>query len=135
MPTVSISRRALTLPRPGSDSSTESTFIFPTVSLESAVVEELRQGDRTQLELLLHFGPLTADLGCLGQGGLALFGRECGRLRHGRDDSASEGPVTSLLTPDPADSGPARADRPRPAEARAESGDTRRPSDCSILVR
>ena len=51
--------------------------------------EELRQGDGTEFELLFDLGPLTADLGCLGQGGLALFGRECGRLRHGRDDSAS----------------------------------------------
>ena len=36
MPTSSISRRALTLPTPGSDSSTETTFILPTVSSRSA---------------------------------------------------------------------------------------------------
>ncbi len=38
MPTASIRRRAFTLPRPGNDSRTERTFIFPTVSLESAVL-------------------------------------------------------------------------------------------------
>ena len=43
IPTESINRRALTFPNPGSDSRTESTFIFPTVSLESAV---LRSSER-----------------------------------------------------------------------------------------
>ena len=51
--------------------------------------EELRQVDRAQLQLLLDLGPLAADLGGLGQCGLALFGRECRRLRHGGNDSAS----------------------------------------------
>ena len=37
IPTCSMSRRALTLPSPGSDSSTDWTFIFPTVSSESAL--------------------------------------------------------------------------------------------------
>src|ERR1019366_4531585 len=51
--------------------------------------EELAEIDRTELQLLLDLGPLAADLGGLGQCGLALFGREWRRLRHGRNDSAS----------------------------------------------
>ncbi len=51
--------------------------------------QELRQVDRAELELLFDLGPLAADSGGLGQCGLALFGRECWRLRHDRNDSAS----------------------------------------------
>ncbi len=51
--------------------------------------EELRKVDRADLQLLFDLGPLTADAGGLGQSGLALFGCECRRLWHGRNDSAS----------------------------------------------
>ena len=44
MPISSMVRRALTLPTPGSDSSTATTFILPTMSSPSACVEQLAAG-------------------------------------------------------------------------------------------
>src|SRR6185312_3561204 len=47
--------------------------------------EKVRQGKRAHLELVLHLGPLTANLGSLFECSGALLGSECWRLRHGRD--------------------------------------------------
>ena len=95
------------------------------------MVEELGQGDRPELELLFDLGPLTADLGGLGQCGLALFGRECRRLRHGRDDSASAGPGHASR------SGPGdREARARPdGTGRRRPGATRRRRDAQYWIR
>src|SRR5580700_9186061 len=50
--------------------------------------EKLRQGDGPHLELLLHLGPLAADLGGLVQRRLALLRGQCRRLRHAGHHSA-----------------------------------------------
>src|SRR5579863_3389875 len=50
--------------------------------------EKLGKGDGPHLQLLLHLGPLAADLGGLVQRRLALLRGECGRLRHAGHHSA-----------------------------------------------
>ena len=74
----------MTLPVPGSDSRTASTFILPTISSDSALDEQLLQGDSTALQMVLDLGALAARPGRLLERRLALLGREARRLGHGR---------------------------------------------------
>ena len=48
------------------------------------------------LELLLHLGPLAANLGGLFECSGALLGGECGRLRHGETIAPRPGPFTPI---------------------------------------
>ena len=80
MPMSSMILRALTLPTPGSDSSSETTLSLPTV--ESVEAQCLGERDRAELELVLQLGASGAGLGGLGQRGGPLFGRQLGRCCH-----------------------------------------------------
>ena len=81
MPMSSMILRALTLPTPGSDSSSETTLSLPTV--ESPLVERLGERQRTHLQLGLQLGASGASLGRLGERSGTLFGGERRGCCHG----------------------------------------------------
>ena len=73
--------RALTLPTPGSDSSSDTTLSLPT--LASSDVERLGEGQRAHLQPGLDLGPGSTGLGGLRQCSGSLLGSQLRRCCHG----------------------------------------------------
>ena len=88
-----MSRRARTLPTPGSDSSTLTTFSLARISSRSPWSNS-SGGERAHLELLLHLGPPAARDGRLLERGLTLLGGERGRERHRGQPPEDDGPCS-----------------------------------------
>ena len=102
MPTVSIRRRAFTLPRPGQGlEHRDHLHLADGLVGVRLASRSSRQGQAAHLELVLHLGPLTANLGSLFECSGALLGSECGRLRHGETIAPRPGAFIPIFPTQP----------------------------------
>ena len=85
MPISSMVRRALTLPTPGSDSSTARTLVLPTISSSSACSSSSASDSEPIFSRSLSSARCPAGDGGLLEGGLPLLGRQSGREHHGAE--------------------------------------------------